>query len=121
MGAHLIAVVADGGKGRVYVSPNEKHTSVAQVPRPDDLPVSELPEKALSFRVQVYGFKQWVDLFTNRQLVALTTLSELVSEARGKILEDALAAGIPAGERLEDGGAGAEAYADAVATYLGWQ
>lgn len=118
MGAHLIAVVADGGKGRVYVSPNEKHTSVAHVPRPDDLPVSELPEKALGFRVQVYGFKQWVDLFTNRQLVALTTLSELVSEARSKVLEDALAAGILAGERLEDGGVGAEAYADAVATYL---
>ena len=118
MGAHLIAVVADGGKGRVYVSPNEKHTSVAQVPRPDDLPVSELPEKALGFRVQAYGFEQWVDLFTNRQLVALTTLSDLVSEARSKILEDALAADIPAGERLEDGGVGAEAYADAVATYL---
>lgn len=118
MGAHLIAVVADGGKGRVYVSPNEKHTSVAQVPRPDDLPVSELPEKALGFRVQAYGFEQWVDLFTNRQLVALTTLSDLVSGARSKIREDALAAGIPAGERLEDGGVGAEAYADAVATYL---
>lgn len=118
MGAHLIAVVADGGKGRVYVSPNEKHTSVAQVPRPDDLPISELPEKALGFRVQAYGFEQWVDLFTDRQLVALTTLSDLVSEARSKVLEDALAAGIPAGERLEDGGVGAEAYADAVATYL---
>lgn len=118
MGAHLIAVVADGGKGRVYVSPNEKHTSVAHVPRPDDLPVSELPEKALGFRVQAYGFEQWVDLFTNRQLVALSTLSDLVSEARNKILEDALAAGIPAGERLEDGGVGAEMYADAVATYL---
>ena len=118
MGAHLIAVVADGGKGRVYVSPNEKHTSVAQVPRPDDLPVSELPEKALGFRVQAYGFEQWVDLFTNRQLVALSTLSDLVSEARNKVLEDALAAGIPAGERLEDGGVGAETYADAVATYL---
>ena len=118
MGAHLIAVVADGGKGRVYVSPNEKHTSVAQVPRPDDLPVSELPEKALGFRVQAYGFEQWVDLFTNRQLVALSALSDLVSEARSKVLEDALAAGIPAGERLEGGGAGAEAYADAVATYL---
>ena len=103
----------------MYVSPNEKHTSVAQVPRPDDLPVSELPEKALGFRVQAYGFEQWVDLFTNRQLVALTTLSDLVSEARSKVLEDALAAGIPAGERLEDGGVGAEAYADAVATYLG--
>ena len=119
MGAHLIAVVADGGKGRVYVSPNEKHTSVAQVSRPDDLPVSELPEKALGFRVQAYGFEQWVDLFTNRQLVALSTLSDLVADARSKVLEDALAAGIPAGERLEDGGAGAEAYADAVATYLG--
>ena len=118
MGAHLIAVVADGGKGRVYVSPNEKHISVAQVPRPDDLPVSELPEKALGFRVQAYGFEQWVDLFTNRQLVALSTLSDLVSEARNKVLEDALAAGIPAGERLEDGGVGAETYADAVATYL---
>ena len=102
----------------MYVSPNEKHTSVAQVPRPDDLPVSELPEKALGFRVQAYGFEQWVDLFTNRQLVALTTLSDLVSEARSKIREDALAAGIPAGERLEDCGSGAEAYADAVATYL---
>ena len=119
MGAHLIAVVADGGKGRVYVSPNEKHTSVAQVPRPDDLPVSELPEKALGFRVQAYGFEQWVDLFTNRQLVALTTLSDLVADTRSKVLEDALAAGIPAGERLEDGGVGAEAYVDAVATYLG--
>ena len=118
MGAHLIAVVADGGKGRVYVSPNEKHTSVAQIPRPDDLPVSELPEKALGFRVQAYGFEQWVDLFTNRQLVALSTLSDLVPEARSKICEDALAAGIPAAERLEDGGVGAEAYADAVATYL---
>lgn len=118
MGAHLIAVVADGGKGRVYVSPNEKHMSLAQVPRPDDLPVSELPEKALGFWVQAYGFKQWVDLFTNRQLVDLSTLSDLVSEVRGKVLEDALAAGIAAGERLEDGGAGAEAYADAVATYL---
>ena len=118
MGAHLIAVVADGGKGRVYVSPNEKHTSVAQIPRPDDLPISELPEKALGFRVQAYGFEQWVDLFTNRQLVALSALSDLVSEARNKVLEDALAAGIPAGERLEDGGVGAEAYADAVATYL---
>lgn len=118
MGAHLIAVVADGGKGRVYVSPSEGHISAAEIPRPDDLPVSELPEKALGFRVQAYGFEQWVDLFTNRQLVALSTLSDLVADARSKVLKDALAAGIPAGERLEDGGAGAEAYADAVATYL---
>ena len=118
MGVHLIAVVADGGKGRVYISPSEGHISAAEIPRSDNIPIAELPEKAHSFRVQAYGFKQWVDLFTNRQLVALTTLSDLVSEVRSKVLEDALAAGIPAGERLEDGGVDAEAYADAVATYL---
>jgi len=62
--------------------------------------------------------KKFSQLFTNRQLVALTTLSDLVSEARDKVLEDAKSAGLSLGERLEDGGLGAEAYADAVATYL---
>ena len=119
MGAHLIAVVADGGKGRVYVSPNEKHMSLAQVPRPDDVPTGDVFDWPGRINVYRYGMTEWADLFTNRQLVALTTLSNLVSEARSKVLEDALAAGIPAGERLEDGGVGAEAYADAVATYLG--
>ena len=118
MGAHLIAIVADGGKGRLYVSPTNEHTLVADIQKPSDLPVAELPEKALGFRVQAYGFEQWVDLFTNRQLIALTALSDLVSEARNKVFEDAKAAGLSLGERLEDGGVGAEAYADAVATYL---
>ena len=119
MGVHLIAVVADGGKGRVYVSPNEKHMSLAQVPRPDDVPTGDVFDWPGRINVYRYGMTEWADLFTNRQLVALTTLSDLVAEARSKVLEDALNAGIPAGERLEDGGAGAEAYADAVATYLG--
>ena len=119
MGAHLIAVVADGGKGRVYVSPNEKHMSLAQVPRPDDVPTGDVFDWPGRINVYRYGMTEWADLFTNRQLVALTTLSNLVSEVRSKVLEDALNAGIPVGERLEDGGVGAEAYADAVATYLG--
>jgi putative DNA methylase len=59
------------------------------------------------------------DLFTPRQLVALTTFSDLVSEAREKIKADAVAAGIPDDDLpLNDGGIGATAYADAVATYL---
>ena len=119
MGAHLIAVVADGGKGRLYISPNDKHIDIANVPSPDDVPTGEVFDWPGRINVYRYGMTEWADLFTNRQLVALTTLSELVSEARGKILEDALAADIPVGERLEDGGVGAEAYADAVATYLG--
>lgn len=119
MGAHLIAVIADGGKGRLYISSNNKHIDTANVPSPDDVPAGDIFDWPGRINVYRYGMTEWADLFTNRQLVALTTLSDLVSEARGKILEDALAAGIPAGERLEDGGVGAEAYADAVATYLG--
>ena len=60
------------------------------------------------------------DLFTPRQLVALTTFSDLVQEARERVKRDALAAGLPDdGEASTAGGAGATAYADAVATYLG--
>ncbi|HPC90513.1 MAG TPA: hypothetical protein PKY93_09355 [Methanothrix sp.] len=58
------------------------------------------------------------DLFTPRQLVALTTFSDLVGEARERALADAQAAGLPEGEGIADGGRGARAYADAVATYL---
>ncbi len=61
---------------------------------------------------------KFTDLFTNRQLVALTTLGDLVAEARELVLADALAAGLAEGDRLEDGGVGARAYADAIATYL---
>jgi putative DNA methylase len=62
--------------------------------------------------------KRWIDLFTNRQLLALVTFSDLVMVARDRVLQDALASGAPPGDRLESGGAGAEAYADAVSTYL---
>lgn len=118
MGAHLIAVVGEAKRGRVYVSPTDEHRAAANVQRPEDVPTAELPAQAPSFRVQAYGFKLWADLFTNRQLVALTTLSDLISEAREKVLADALAGGYLRGQRLEDGGTGAEAYADAVVTYL---
>lgn len=118
MGEHLIAVVGEAARGRVYVSPTVDQAEAADIGRPGDVPTAELPAQAPSFRVQAYGFQLWTDLFTSRQLVALTTLSDLVSEAREKVLADAFDAGLPSGERLENGGVGAEAYADAVATYL---
>lgn len=118
LGSHLIAIVAEDKKGRLYLSPNAEHMVASLVEAPDDIPLQEIPHNPRSHWTPAYGLTKFSDLFTNRQLVALTTLSELVSEARSKVLEDALAAGIPAGERLEDGGVGAEAYADAVATYL---
>ncbi|RLP09497.1 DUF1156 domain-containing protein [Propionibacterium australiense] len=118
MGATLIAIVAEGPSGRLYISPTAEHVETADVIRPAGLSEAELPEQALGFRVQNYGLKRWADLFTNRQLVAMTALSDLITEARERVVDDALAKGLPAGDRLEAGGAGAQAYADAVAVYL---
>ena len=62
---------------------------------------------------------KWSDLFTSRQLVALTTFTDLVSEARDKIRQDGLASGMPDdGRGFDSGGTGATAYADAVSVYL---
>ncbi len=118
MGADLIAVVAEGPHGRLYISPTAEHTKAAEVPRPEGLSDAELPEQALGFRVQNYGLKSWVDLFTNRQLVAMATLSDLVAEVREQIVVDAVIAGVPERDRLAEGGSDAQAYADAVAAYL---
>ena len=66
-----------------------------------------------------FGLNTPADLFTPRQLVALTTFSDLVQEARERVVTDAKAAGLSAdGQRLDDGGSGLSAYADAVSVYL---
>jgi putative DNA methylase len=102
IGAQLMAVVAEGARQRVYLPPDTEQEKAADIARPDDFPDSELPEQALGFRVQGYGMTHHADLFTNRQLTALCTFSDLVKEARDRVI----AAG------------GETAYADAVATYL---
>lgn len=118
MEATLMAIVAEGSHGRSYVAPNPNHEEMASKARPKDPPDTSLPERALGFRVQLYGMTRHRDLFTPRQLVALTTFSDLVGEARERVLVDARAAGLPDGVPLYEGGTGATGYADAVATYL---
>lgn len=119
MDVQLMALVADGDRRRCYLPPTAAQEMAAKVRRPDSASDAKIPDRAPSFRVQAYGMSEWRDLFSDRQLVALTTFADLVSEARENALQDALAAGLPRGPRLNDGGTGAEAYADAVATYLG--
>lgn len=118
IGAHLIAVVAEGDRGRLYVSPTADQITAADVGRVDSGIDADVPTNPRWFSPPAYGLTKFSDLFTGRQLLTLTTLSDLVAEARANALGDALLAGIPKGERLENGGTGAEAYADAVATYL---
>src|SRR5579885_1982051 len=120
IGAQLMAIVAEGQSGRAYISPSEEQAAIAAQAKPQDAPDTTLPEQALGFRVQLYGMTKHCDLFTPRQLLALTTFSDLVLEARERVLADAREADWPDdGFSLNDGGMGATAYADAVATYLG--
>ncbi|MFP3459791.1 DUF1156 domain-containing protein [Arthrobacter globiformis] len=119
LGSQLMAVVGDGTRGRSYLAPTLRHEVAADLDRPATAPDGELFDWPGRINVFRYGLTKFSELFTNRQLVTLTTFSDLVMEARERVLADALAAGLQEGERLESGGTGAAAYADAVATYLG--
>ncbi len=118
MGAQLMATVAEGHRRRVYLEPDAEHVGVAEVDRPLDVPDGDLPRNPRAVTAPNYGMTTWASLFTNRQLIALTTFSGLVTKARERVVADAVAAGMRRGERLTDGDTGAEAYGDAVATYL---
>ena len=119
MGQQLMAIAAEGQRRRIYLAPTNEHEVAAKVEPPLDVPDGELPKNPRDFKTPNYGMTTFASLFTARQLTALTTFSDLVGEARAQVLNDALASGMPEGERLESGGNEAAAYADAVVTYIG--
>jgi putative DNA methylase len=119
MGARLMAVVAEGERGRVYLSPIAGMESVASQAKPEWKPDVMMPPNPRWFSPPLYGLKAFGDLFTPRQLVAMTTFSDLVLGVRERVKHDALAAGYPDDEcGLNAGGTGATAYADSLAVYL---
>jgi len=121
MGARLMAIVAEGQRGRVYLAPTAEHEAIARQAQPEWKPSGDVPARLTGGTCVPYGMKQWGDLFTPRQLVALTTFSDLVGEAIARVKADALAAGLPDdGLGLDAGGTGATAYAQAVGVYLGF-
>ena len=117
MGARLMAMIAEGPRGRVYVSPRKSDEEAAACASPAWMPEVEFFQKALGFRVGNYGFTKWSDLFTRRQLTALSTLSELVDEVRQKVVDDF---GNRANDEtaLAEGGSGPRAYSEAISVYL---
>ena len=119
MGARLMAIVAEGDRGRAYLPPTREHESVVSEGNPQWKPEALLPHNPRDFKTPLYGMNTFADLFTDRQLVALTSFSDLVSEARERIRLDAVAAGMPEdGLPLREGGTGATAYAAAAGVYL---
>lgn len=119
MGATLMALVAEGRNGRIYLSPDEEQCLAAQCDKPSDYPDQALPFDPRNIWCVNYGLDTYDKLFTNRQLTALTTFSELVGEAQKKAEADAVSAGI-ADDHLPlcKGGQGARAYGEAVGVYL---
>ena len=120
MGARLMTIVAEGQRGRVYLPATDEHEAIAADIKPTWKPDVEFFQQALGFRVGNYGMTRWSDLFTPRQLVALTTFSDLAQVAIARCRGDALKAGWgDDGVGLDAGGRGAVAYAEAVGVYLG--
>lgn len=127
--ARLMAVVAKGHRSRIYISPTENEDRLVQSLSVDDRVLDArnsalsqpVPEKLTGGTCFNYGLTTFDKLFTPRQLVSLSTLSDLVIEAREKIFSDARTSKFgDDGRPLHLDGSGATAYADAVATYLGF-
>lgn len=128
LGTRLMAIVAEGKRGRVYLPATDEHELVAARFDQDPL-VTESRATFLSGSTptramitggvcSAYGLRTWGHLFTSRQLIGLATFSDLVNEVREKVLSDASTAGLSSSGRLADGGSGLEAYSDAVATFM---
>lgn len=119
MGARLMAIVAEGSKGRLYLPPSEQDEALAKSAKPSWKPELALPDDPRNFWTLSYGLTTYGDLFTPRQLVALTTFSDLVAEARERAHKAAIVAGLSDdGQGLDQGGRGADAYGESIATLL---
>lgn len=119
MSSVLMAIVGEGRNGRIYLDADIEHRSAADVEKPENYPEGQLAYYPGHLNTNVYGLNEFHKLFTPRQLTALTTFSELVSEAQAKAEADAVAAGMKNDHLpLCNGGDGAKAYGEAVGVYL---
>ncbi len=120
MSERLMAIVVEGKKGRIYLSPTPEQEAVARSAQPEWK--SDAPCRgtwASNAQGRTYGFKSFGDYFTPRQSVALNTLSDMIVMVREKISRDAVKAGFADDSKpLRQGGVGSLAYAEAVSVYL---
>jgi putative DNA methylase len=119
LGCRLMAIVADGPSGRIYLQPTLQQEQLAKSTlehwRPD-VEISHWPGRT---NVVEYGLTRFSDLFTERQLIGLTTIADKIEEVRERVFLDAKSAGFTDDDMsVESGGRGARAYAEAIAVYL---
>jgi putative DNA methylase len=87
IGTALMAIIAESKSGRLYITPSIEQVNVSLCPLPDFIPDGELNGKAAD-QLPLYGYTTFSELYTNRQLTALTTFSSLVAEARAQVERD---------------------------------
>ncbi len=119
MGTRLMAVVAEGNRGRVYLAPTPEHEAAALKAKPEWKPEVTISGSTQYLGVKPYGMERFDQIFTDRQLVALTSFSEQLQKTRERLQRDAIAANfLNDNKPLCDAGTGASAYADAAVAYL---
>ena len=117
----LVAIVADGGRGRgrIYLEVADCHSTSGRAECAFDGPNGPVDLHSQYLLPPKYGFNDWSSYFVARQLTTLTTFSDLLKEVREKVMLDAVANGMASdGVRFREGGSGAEAYTDAIVTFL---
>jgi putative DNA methylase len=119
IGSKLMAIVAEGPSGRVYVAPDATSEQAAYQTNPSWKPSGKIPARLTGGTCVPYGITEWGDIFTQRELTALCVFSDLIHEARDLAFKAAKDAGmVDDGLGLEHGGNGAKAYAEAISVYL---
>ena len=119
IGNQMMAMVIRTAKGRMFLDACQEQIDAARVIMPEDVPPGTIPNNAHWFSPPGFGFSEYADLFTARQMTMLITFSDLLKEVRDKVASDALASGMPEkGASLRNGGTGALAYGEAVSVYL---
>ena len=121
MGAKLMSIVAEGTRGRVFLSPTPEQEAIANSAVPGEAAAAihvSIANDPRALWCLLYGLSHFDHLFTSRQLVALSTFSDLIGEVRVRIRRDAVLAGLPADDASLDAGLGAKGYAEAISLFL---
>lgn len=105
MGSKLMAIVAEGNNSRVYLSPDENQELLAKSAVPTWRPEQALVGKSAD-QVPLYGMRTYGDLFSNRQMCALESITT--------IIDDVFKAAKEAIDIIED----KSIYQEAIRTYL---
>lgn len=119
IGNQMMAMVIETTGGRIFADACPEQITAARVTMPEEVPPGTIPDNAHWFSPPGFGFTEYADLFTARQMTMLTTFSDLLGDVRDKVVTDALTSGMSAeGSLLREGGAGAVAYGEAISVYL---